>query len=338
MNKVDIRDWKTFKVGDLFDIHPTKHYNLTNAYLFEESGEIPVIVNSSYNNGVGGYTNLNPTEKGGIITFSDTTSSTAIFYQHSDFIGYSHVQGMYPKHNDWSEKSMLFFLTVFKKAAFLLGFDYVNKFTRKLASEIEIKLPVINNQIDFNFMEKKIELYFSESKKHIDKLSELSAFSKKKIDVERWKEFKIGDLFDIISPKVYHTKHVTKSNDGIPYIVRSKYNNGMKYRVEIKKDYILNPGGTISFGAENATFFYQAEDFISGRDMYYIDTRKLSKNCALFITTCLQKITDKYSYNYGLFPKLLKEEIIKLPVDQDEKPDWNYMESFIKSLPYGNMI
>lgn len=335
MNKIDIDKWKTFKVGDLFDIHPTKHYNLTNAYLFQEQGNIPVIVNSSYNNGVGGYVNLEPTEKGGIITFSDTTSATAIFYQHDDFIGYSHVQGMYPKHNNWSENSMLFFLTVFKKAAFLLGFDYVNKFTRELAKEIEIKLPIKNDQIDFENMEKSIDFYFNESKKYIDKLSELSLFSKKKINVEKWKDFKIGDLFDIISPKVYHTKHVTMSDDGIPYIVRSKYNNGMKYRVKNREEYILNPGGTISFGAENATFFYQAEEFISGRDMYYIDTRGISKNCALFIITCLQRITDKYSYNYGLFPKLLKEEVIKLPATKDEKPDWNYMEKYIKSLPYG---
>ena len=164
MNKMNIEKWKTFKVGDLFDIHPTKHYNLTNAYLFQEQGDIPVIVNSSYNNGVGGYVNLKPTEKGGIITFSDTTSATAIFYQHSDFIGYSHVQGMYPKHNNWTENSMLFFLTVFKKAAFLLGFDYVNKFTRELAKEIEIKLPVKNDQIDFEYMEKELIIILMKAK------------------------------------------------------------------------------------------------------------------------------------------------------------------------------
>jgi len=338
MNKINIEKWKTFKVGELFDIHPTKNYNLTNAYLFQNLGETPVIVNSSYNNGVGGYVNLAPTEKGGIITFSDTTSASAIFYQRYDFIGYSHIQGMYPKDNKWSEKSMLFFLTVFKKAAFLLGFNYVNKFTRDLAKEIEIKLPIKDGKIDYQEMESIIDLYLQESEKHVENLTKISSFNKKKIDVQRWKSFRIGDLFDVVSPKVYHTKHVTMIDNGIPYIVRSKFNNGMKYRVEKKEEYVLNPGGTISFGAENATFFYQAEDFISGRDMYYIDTRNISKECALFIATCLQKITDKYSYNYGLFPKLLKEEFIKLPVDIEGSPDWNYMESYIKSLSYGNVI
>ena len=81
MNKINIDNWKSFKVGELFDIHPTKNYNLKNSLLFQEEGNIPVIVNSSFNNGVGGYVNLEPTEKGGIITFSDTTSASAIFYR-----------------------------------------------------------------------------------------------------------------------------------------------------------------------------------------------------------------------------------------------------------------
>ena len=149
MKKINIDSWKEFKVGDLFEIRPTKNYNLINSKLFETQGETPVVVNSSYNNGIGGYVSLDPTESGGIITFSDTTSSSAIFYQEKDFIGYSHVQGMYPYDNKWTKNSMLFFLTAFKKAAHLLGFDYVNKFTREIAKEIVVKLPVINNELDY---------------------------------------------------------------------------------------------------------------------------------------------------------------------------------------------
>ena len=80
----------------MFDIHPTKSYGMTNHKLFEHKGLIPVIVNSSTTNGIGGYVDLKPTEKGNMITFSDTTTSDAIFYQSKDFIGYSHVQGLYP--------------------------------------------------------------------------------------------------------------------------------------------------------------------------------------------------------------------------------------------------
>ena len=40
MAKIDIENWKAFKVGDLFDIHPTKAYGMTNAQLMDD-GENP---------------------------------------------------------------------------------------------------------------------------------------------------------------------------------------------------------------------------------------------------------------------------------------------------------
>lgn len=157
-NKINIDLWKEFKIKDFFEIRPTAHYNLTNSKLFEEEGNTPVIVNSSYNNGIGGYINKEATEKGGIITFSDTTSSDAIFYQEFDFIGYSHVQGVYPKEpSKWNKYSMIFLLTVFKKAAFLAQFDYANKFTRENALELIIKLPIDEKgDLDYSYMEKFI--------------------------------------------------------------------------------------------------------------------------------------------------------------------------------------
>lgn len=338
MKKINIENWKEFRVGDLFDIHPTKNYNMINSKLFERIGSVPVVVNSSFNNGIGGYVDLEPTENGEIITFSDTTSSTAIFYQPKDFVGYSHVQGMYPKNERWTENSLLFFLVAFKKAAFLQGFDYVNKFTRELASNLTIKLPVLENNIDFEYMETYIENMQYKTVEYFNKLNKIDSIEKRKIETKEWKNYRLGDLFDINSPKVYHTKDVKENIEGIPYIVRSKYNNGMKYRVSMDEKFVLNPANTISFGAENATFFYQKEKYISGRDMYYIDTRKISEKAAFFLISCLQTITERYSYNYGLFPKLLREEIIKLPMDNNGNPDWDYMEDYISKLPYGNLL
>lgn len=154
----------------------------------------------------------------------------------------------------------------------------------------------------------------------------------KKIDTTQWRRFKIGKLFpSIIKPQVYHTYQVKENDEGIPYVVRSKFDNGMKYRVS-KENLQTNPPGVISFGAENPTFFYQEEEWCSGRDMYYIDTRMFSPKVCRFLITCLHKITAKYPYNYGLFPELLKEEHITLPVTIDENPDWDYMEEFMKTI------
>ena len=91
----------------------------------------------------------------------------------------------------------------------------------------------------------------------------------------------------------------------------------------------INPAGVISFGAENATFFYQKEEWVSGRDIYYIDTQHLTEYVCLFIIACLQPIASKYSYNFGLFPELLKKERIKLPVTSNGKPDYIFMEKYM---------
>lgn len=181
---IDISEWKEFKVGDLFDIHPTKHYNdkngkaLPNRDLFNENGKNPVIVNSAYNNGVGGYTNKPCNEKGGIITFSDTTTSDAIFYQENDFVGYSHVQGMYPikYQNKWTKYSMKFFEVIFHTKADSLGYNFINKFTRDLASRIIVKLPTKMNKYyedepDWEYMENYMKKIFQKAESNLSLLT-----------------------------------------------------------------------------------------------------------------------------------------------------------------------
>ncbi|GAA8760572.1 hypothetical protein VN0418_02570 [Helicobacter pylori] len=146
--------WQSFKLGDLFEIRPTKAYNLTNSHLFDNNAKNPVVTNSSLNNGISGYSSLEPTEKGNQITYSDTTTSEGIFYQKRPFIGYSHVQGLYPLkyHEFWNEKTLLYIVTAFKKVA-CGRFNYGNKFNRKIASEMLILLPTNQHgKIDFPFM------------------------------------------------------------------------------------------------------------------------------------------------------------------------------------------
>ena len=42
-------NYKSFKVKELFDIHPTKAYKLTNPQLFCDNGKVPVVTNTSEN-------------------------------------------------------------------------------------------------------------------------------------------------------------------------------------------------------------------------------------------------------------------------------------------------
>ncbi len=49
-----------------------------------------------------------------------------------------------------------------------------------------------------------------------------------------------------------------------------------------------------------------------------------------------EKLLEKYRFNYGRKWGIdrMKKSLIKLPVDSDGKPDYKFMEDYIKSLPY----
>lgn len=169
---IDVSGWNEFRVGDLFDIHPTKAYKLTNKQLLNE-GTNPVIANSAYNNGIGGYSTQEPTENGNMVTFSDTVDANTIFYQEDAFVGYPHVQGMYPikYQSKWNRYTYQFFVSVFRGTAIVKGFDYGNKFRRDIAVELEVKLPIdANGEPDWQYMEDYMRKQFKEAESAISKL------------------------------------------------------------------------------------------------------------------------------------------------------------------------
>ena len=171
--KIDVSGWGEFKVGELFDIKPTKAYKLNNAFLLDD-GNTPVLANSSFNNGIGGYSTLEATEKGNIITFSDTVDANTIFYQEYEFIGYAHVQGMYPKGNykqQWNSYCLKFFASVFRETALLKGYNYGNKFRRDNAMKMSILLPVTSaGDPDWAYMEQYMREMEEKVRERLEKL------------------------------------------------------------------------------------------------------------------------------------------------------------------------
>ena len=174
-HEVNISEWKEFVIGDLFDIHPTKSYKKINIELFEEDGTNPVVVNTGFNNGIGGYASLECTEKAGTITFTDTAakSTDSFFYQERDFIGYPHVQGMYAKTHEWTKNEGLFLNSVIK--SLLKGqYDFIRKMTRAEMLKLKVKLPADNNgNPDYAYMESYMKSVMDSAK------TEISLFNSK---------------------------------------------------------------------------------------------------------------------------------------------------------------
>ena len=339
MNKIDTRNWKEFDMSELFDIRPTKNHNLTNKELMQEDGENPVIVNSSYDNGVGGFTHYDITEKGNVITFSDTTTSDSIFYQPNDFVGYSHVQVLKPLQytEQWTRESLLFFTVVFKKKSSLMNYDYVNKFTRNDALKLKIKLPVTNDgKPDFEYMEnfiKRLETRERESTSDVSRY--LKKVKLKKVDTIKWKDFRIDDLFNIVRPS---SRSVKKYEDGnVPFVSSGNFNNGVdSYKIPFNHEK-LDKDNCITVSPVDGSSFYQELDFLGrgggGSSIILLYNENLNKLNGLFIASVINKTLKRlYDYSDMGSSETIKKEKIKLPVTNDGIPDWAYMEDYILKI------
>lgn len=168
---IDVSGWGEFRVGDLFDIHPTSSYKVTNVELLNDNGRNPVVANSGFNNGIVGYTDYECNENAGVITFTDTAakSSESFFYQKDIFVGYPHVQGMYCKQHDLNEYEGKYMTTVLRSAAG--KFDFITKMTREVVNEFVIKLPITSTgDPDWQYMEDYMQRIMDNSEQIISDL------------------------------------------------------------------------------------------------------------------------------------------------------------------------
>lgn len=317
--------------------------------MFSDDGIYPVVTNSSSNNGITGYTNLNANEKGNIITYSDTTTSEGIFYQPRDFVGYSHIQGLYPKvfRDKWNYSSLMYVLTCMRKAA-AGKFDYGNKFNRKIASELIIQIPIKDGKIDFDFIDKFIaeveKRYTIEFKvKNIEiikeyfnvcglKNYELSSEEKEAIELYNkieWGTFNVKNLFG----KATRGKRLKSSDriDGnLPFVTAGETNEGISAYIGNKVEIFEKNTLTIDmFGSTKyRNYKYGADDHIA-----VVHTEQLDKFSSLFVSTAIHKssYTGKFNYSRNFYAKDADELYIRLPVNNNSI-DYYYMKILISAV------
>lgn len=152
----------------------------------------------------------------------------------------------------------------------------------------------------------------------------------------RFKEFRIKEVFIVENSKPLHKVNlkISKTN-GLPYITRTKFLNGFEAIIADIYDGYKNPENTITFGAESVCFFYQPFKFYTGNKMYYLkrkDKGIINESIGLFLTTMIKTSIKNtgYGYGMGLTGTRFKERIIKLPVDENDNPNWQYMEEYIQ--------
>jgi hypothetical protein len=81
---------------------------------------------------------------------------------------------------------------------------------------------------------------------------------------------------------------------------------------------------------------YIEKDFIGSTTLSVGRNPKLNSFNALFLVTVLDRERYRYSFGRKYKTNLSKAKVL-LPA-KNNMPDWDYMEEYIKSLPYGDRL
>lgn len=164
----------------------------------------------------------------------------------------------------------------------------------------------------------------------------LSTFSKNFTSVN-WQLFKYGELFDLKKGKRLTKSEMIEGNT--PFVGAIDSNNGVSDFVG--QDPIFE-GNTITVNYDGngvAESYYQAIPYFALDSVNVLYPKfNLNPFIAMFLIVLIRK--EKFRFNYGRKWHLgrMIESTIKLPVTSEGNPDWDFMENYIKSLPYSKSL
>lgn len=140
------------------------------------------------------------------------------------------------------------------------------------------------------------------------------------------------DLF----PEISRGKRLTKENHvlgNVPYISSTMKNNGVDRFLgneENVKEY--SNCITIANSGSVGNTFYHPYRFVASDHVTHLKNEKLNKYHYLFIAACLNKsLLSKYSFNREINDFRLKRERIRLPIDTNMTPDFDFIEQFMRT-------
>ena len=333
-------EWGVYKLGDLFKIYPTKYYRLKNEEIISTDGTVPLISNSSTDNGVMGFSNLESNNTGNTLTCSDTTmGAETMFYQEKDFIGYSHIQHLVPKFKPFNKLIASAIISA-SRVTTSKKYDYGNKFNRIAMNKTKIQLPTKNGKIDFDFIESfvaeienerilNLENYLTEIGLNDYKLTKQEKQALENFENVNWKIFNLENLFGK-STRGKRLKSADRIEGNLPFITAGETDEGVSAFIGNNVTVFSANTTTIDmFGsAKYRNFKYGGDDHIA-----VVHTDKLPKYASVFVTSAIHKSSYNGQFNYGrnFYAKDADALDIFLPV-KDNKPDYETMETVISAI------
>ncbi|MCQ4804236.1 restriction endonuclease subunit S [Holdemanella sp. MSK.7.32] len=334
--KLSDRDWKEFFLEDIFSVGSGKR--LTNADKID--GTRPFIGATDNMNGVTGFVdNENSSLDNNVLGVNYNGAPCIGFYHPYECIFTDDVKRLHLKNHEDNQYVLLFFKTIIlqQKNKYCYGYKFNE---RRMLRQI-IVVPVDDNdEPDYQFMEDYMkELMTAKRKQYQEyveqRLVKLGVDDMKNTEVggenfnlesREWKPCRLSKLGKVESGRdIYAMERV---EGDIPYITSGSQNNGIGYFVSNKndtfdKDYIaFNRNGAVGLA------FYHPYWSVMGNDCRKIHISKADENMyvGLFIATAISMQSKSFGYSRKLGTARANKLQIMLPVDDNNEPDYEFME------------
>lgn len=347
---LNTKEWKPFAIGKVFKMLNGK--GITQEEINENKGNLNAVQSGEENNGVIGkidldyckQMNYNYTLKS-CLTVARTGSAGFVSFQKDGCVVGDSAKILLLPDEVASIECYLFLQTILNVNRY--KYTYGRKVTETKYLNDYIDLPPKKNSDGSLFID-KFKVYSDEGyvpdwifmEKYIKSLKyrAITTANTKtnniELKIDKWKEFKIGDIFPKRCVKHYSSTPEIKGN--IPFITSTSSNNGIAAYVD--EESIEGNCITVSTNGDCFDCFYQPSPIAISNDAEVLYNDNLNVYNAMFIISILR--LEKIKYGYGRKPKNDKvyETYIKLPITPEENIDWIFMEEYIKSLPYGDKL
>lgn len=149
---------------------------------------------------------------------------------------------------------------------------------------------------------------------------------------KKWLQFTLDEIFEI-KPGVRLTA-ADMIKGGTPFIGASDSNNGVT-------NFVSNINGSkdsnvlgINYNGSVGEAFYHPYECIFSDDVKRLTFKEIQGNkyLYLFFKTLILRQKSKYAYGYKFNEQRMRRQKIMVPVDDHDKPDWLYIENFMKDL------
>ena len=323
--KLNIDHWGEFKISDIYEHieHPVarskKHY---------ESGNIPFIASGAINNGIDCYLapkNKQDIDKGNCLTISPVDGSC--FYQPNDFLGRGGGGSAISilRTNKALSQATHVFLASILSHTLKEQYSFGNMGNTQKIKDTIIKLPIdAKGEPDWEYMDNQV--------RHFATLSDLTITSldpaKLPIFVGEWKEFEINKLCCVLKGHRLTKKNMIDGN--IRYIGASYSNNGITHMIG-NTEYLFPANTmTMAYNGSIGAAFYQDQEYWATDDINVIKPKtKLTQNQIFFLMTCIQQRAQSFSFVNKWTQAKMLNTVIKLPVNFNGDPNWQYMDQYI---------